>query len=124
MDFPERRRELVRRLAPGRTFIDVGGMWDSHGEIAFLAEECGASRVAMFDAMEPTPEFETERERRRSGVEFARGDLHDSAVIAELGSFDVVWCTGVIYHSPNPFGQLEQLRGMCRRQLLLGSHVI
>jgi hypothetical protein len=124
MDFPERRRDLVRRLAPGSTFIDVGGMWNSHGEIAFLAEECGAERVVMFDAMEPTEEFSRERDRRGSGLTFVRGDLHDPAEIARLGRFDVVWCTGVIYHSPNPFGQLEQLRRICGRHLLLGSHVI
>jgi len=124
MDFPERRRELVRRLAPGSSFIDVGGMWNSHGEIAFLAEECGASRVVMFDAMEATEEFSREHDRRGSKVDFLRGDLHDPATIAELGSFDVVWCTGVIYHSPNPFGQLEHLRQLCERDLMLGSHVI
>ncbi len=53
-----------------------------------------------------------------------QGDLHDPAAIAELGGFDVVWCTGVVYHSPNPFGQLEHLRRLCERDLLLGSHVI
>jgi SAM-dependent methyltransferase len=124
MDFPERRRELVRRLAPGGSFIDVGGMWNSHGEIAFLAEDCGAERVVMFDAMEPTEEFAREQERRGSGVEFVRGDLHDPDAIAALGSYDVVWCTGVVYHSPDPFGQLQHLRRLCERHLLLGSHVI
>lgn len=124
MDFPERRRELVRRLAPGRTFVDVGGMWNSHGEIGFLAEECGADRVVVFDAMEATAEFDRERRRRGSRVEFVRGDLHDPAAVAALGGFGVVWCTGVVYHSPNPFEQLERLRGLCERDLLLGSHVI
>jgi hypothetical protein len=124
MDYPERRRELVRRLARGSTFVDVGGMWNSHGEIGFLAEECGAERVVVFDAMEPTEEFEREHERRGSRVRSVRGDLHDPNAIAELGTFDVVWCTGVIYHSPNPFGQLEHLRRLCERDLLLGSHVI
>ena len=124
MDFPQRRRELVRSLAPGSTFIDVGGMWNSHGEIAFLAEESGAERVVLFDAMEPTEEFSRELERRDSSVQFVSGDLHDQAALTELGSFDVVWCTGVIYHSPSPFEQLENLRRICRRDLLLGSHVI
>lgn len=124
MDFHERRRELVARLAPGSTFIDVGGMWNSHGEIAFLAEERGSERVVMLDAMEPTEEFTREHRRRGSRVEFVRADLHDPDAIGALGGFDVVWCTGVIYHSPNPFGQLEQLRRLCRRDLFLGSHVI
>ena len=124
LDFPERRREIVRRLAPGRSFIDVGGMWNAHGEVAFAAEEAGAASVTLFDAMEPTPEFEAERERRGSSVQFVAGDLHDAAAIEALGPREVVWCTGVVYHSPSPFEQLEHLRRICTGDLYLGSHVI
>jgi len=124
LDFPERRRELVRRLAPGRSFIDLGGIWNSHGEIAFLAEEAGASSVTLFDAMEATAEFEAEHRRRDSSVRFVRGDLHDETAVDALGPHEVVWCTGVVYHSPNPFEQLEHLRRICTGDLLLGSHVI
>jgi hypothetical protein len=124
LDFPERRRELIRRLAPGRSFVDVGGIWNSHGEIAFLAEEAGATSVTVFDAMEPTPEFEAERERRGSSVRFVNGDLHDADAVEAIGAHDVVWCTGVVYHSPSPFEQLEHLRRICEGELVLGSHVI
>jgi len=124
LDFPERRRRLVAELAPGSSFIDVGGMWNAHGEIAFAAEAAGAGRVALFDAMAPTPEFEAERERLGSSVEYVRGDLHDPEAIAALGSFDVVWCAGVVYHTPDPLLQLAHLRRLCGSRLLLGSHVI
>jgi SAM-dependent methyltransferase len=124
LDFPERRRRLVAELAPGRSFVDVGGMWNAHGEIAFDAEAAGARRVTLFDAMEPTPEFDAERERRGSAVDYVQGDLHSPADIAALGEFDVVWCAGVVYHSPNPLLQLGHLRRLCRERLLLGSHVI
>jgi SAM-dependent methyltransferase len=123
-DFADRRRELVRALAPGRTFVDVGGMWNMHGAMVFLAEEAGAERVVLFDAMDPTEEFRREHERRGSKVEFVQGDLHDAVTIAELGEFDVVWCTGVIYHTPDPFGQVRNLRRICRGELMLGSQVI
>jgi hypothetical protein len=124
LDFPERRRRLVAELAPGRSFVDVGGMWNAHGEIAFAAEEAGAERVVLFDAMDATPEFEAERERRDSSVAYVRGDLHDRAAIDALGAFDVVWCAGVVYHTPNPLLQLDHLRRLCGSRLLLGSHVI
>jgi hypothetical protein len=123
-DHPERRRELVRRLCAGRSFVDVGGMWNVHGEVAFLAESAGAERVVLFDAMEATEEFRRERESRGSRVEFVRGDLHDGGAIAALGEFDVVWCSGVVYHSPNPFEQVRHLRRLCRGDLLLSSQVI
>ena len=114
----------MRELAPGRRFIDVGGMWNIDGEIALLAAEAGAERVVLFDAMEESEAFHAERERRDLSVTCIRGDLHDAAGIAELGQFDVVWCTGVVYHSPNPFDQLRNLRSLCSGTLVLGSHVI
>lgn len=123
-DVAGRRAELVRRLAPAKSFVDVGGVWNIEGEIAFLAEEEGAEPVALVDAMEPGERFHSERERRGSSVRFVPGDLHDPGLSKTLGQFDIVWCTGVIYHSPSPFEQLRQLRRITREGLLLGSHVI
>jgi hypothetical protein len=123
-DLAATREELLRRLAPGASFVDVGGMWNVHGEVAFRAEREGASEVTLLDAMDPTEEFWREVEGRSSRVRYVQGDLHDPVTVEELGRFDVVWCAGVIYHSPNPFEQLENLRRLCAGHLVLGSHVI
>lgn len=111
-------------LAPGRTFADVGCMWSIHGRIAFLAEEAGATEVTGFDAMEPTPEFEREHATRGSSVRFVRGDLHDPASVEAIGAHDVVWCNGVVYHSPAPLVLVERLCAITRETLVLGSHTI
>jgi len=118
------RERLVRALAPGKTFIDIGGMWNVHGRMAFLAEESGASRVVLMDAMPATEEFEAERRRRGSSVEYVKGDLNDREGIAALGQFDVAWCTGVLYHTPHPMLQIENLRAVTGERLLLGTRVI
>jgi hypothetical protein len=118
------REATVRELAPGKSFADVGGMWSIHGRIAFLAEEAGASRTILFDGMDPSPEFEAERERRSSSVSFVQADLHDAAIAEELGALDIVWCTGVLYHSPNPFLLLQHLRRMTAELLYLGTLTI
>lgn len=123
-DLWPRRRELIHELAPGRSFIDVGGMWRIHGEAAFAAEEAGATDVVLYDAMDPVPEFQRKHEQRSSSVRYVQGDLHDREGVQELGSFDVVWCTGVLYHSPNPYQLLEHLRMITRERLMLGTHVI
>ena len=116
------REELVRRFAPGGSFADVGCMWQVHGAIAFLAERCGASPVTGVDVMAPTPQFE--RRRAGSQVRFVRGDVHEPSVAEEVGVHDTVWCSGLIYHSPNPLLVLGALRAMTGRTLLLGSEVI
>ena len=118
------RRRLVRELAPGRSFLDVGGMFGVDGELAFLAEESGATKVALFDAMDPTERFEATHRARGSRLQFFQGDLHDPDVVDELGPFDVVWCSGVIYHSPHPMLQLQHLRRLTLDTVVVGSLVL
>jgi SAM-dependent methyltransferase len=108
----------------GRSFADVGCMWGIHGEYAFLAEELGATTVTGIDGMAPTPEFIAAHARRESGVRFVQGDFHDPATVEEVGVHDVVFCSGVIYHSPHPVQLLAHLRRITGEWLLLVSHAI
>ena len=118
------RGELVRRYARGRSFVDVGTMWAVDGEIAFLAEESGATRVTAVDAMEETPGFRDKHERRGSSVRFVRGDVHHDETLEAVGVHDVVWCSGVIYHAPHPIQTLDCLRRITGDLLILGSQTI
>ena len=113
--------DLVRQHAPGNSFVDVGCMWGVNGGIAYLAEESGATAVTGVDVMEPTPEYEAEHKRRNSKIRFVLGDLHDPNVMKEVGSHDVVWCSGVIYHAPHPLLMIERLAGITGSLLLLGT---
>lgn len=118
------REELVRRHAPGRTFADIGCMWNVNGQIAFMAEQSGATSVTGLDIMPATAEYEAEHARRSSNVRFIEGDLHDPAVVSEVGEHDVVWCSGVLYHSPNPLLVLERLRAITRELLIIATETI
>lgn len=81
---------LIGELAPGRSFLDVGAIWNVHGRTAFLAEERGASLVTALDLTQPTAEYEREHGRRKSGVRFVTGDLHDPGTQRSVGRHDVV----------------------------------
>jgi len=121
----EQRRRWVAEHAPGRSFADVGGLFID-GRVAFDAEEAGASAVTLFDAgdREYAPHYLAEHERRGSKVRYVQGDLHDETAVAQVGAHDVVWCTGVLYHTPNPVDQLIKLRSITRELLYLGTHTI
>ena len=112
---------LIDALAPGRSFVDVGAIWNVHGRVAFRAEERGATRVTAVDVSAPTPEYQVEFSRRESAVRFVQGDLHDDRVREETGPHDVVWCSGVLYHCPNPIHTLECLRELTAETLVLIS---
>lgn len=121
---PPDRELLVRELAPGRSFLDVGCMWSVSGRIAFVAEESGASAVTGVDFMDRSPAFDAEHERRRSNVRFVQGDLHDPATLDRAGKHDVVWCSGVLYHAPHPLLTLERLRSVCGERLILSTEAL
>lgn len=125
-DARERRREeWIKRHARGRSFADIGGLFAVHGERALLAEAAGAEPVTLFDAGDVRySEFPRKSEKRGSEIRVVQGDLEDPVAIREIGEHDIVWCTGVIYHTPNPVRQLMHLREITRELLYLGTHTI
>lgn len=118
------REELVARLAAGRSFADVGCMWNVNGGIAFAAEAAGATEVAGMDLMGETPAYQAEHARRSSKMRFVQGDLHDELALARLGVHDVVWCSGVLYHAPHPLLTLERLRSVTAQTLILATETL
>jgi hypothetical protein len=117
-------RELFGPHVRGRSFADVGAMWSVHGRYAFEAEEAGAAPVTAFDGMAPTPEYEAEHVRRSSRVRFVRGDINDLPSVERLGRHDVVWCSGLVYHSPDPVLTIRHLCEVTGEMLLLASRTL
>jgi len=119
-----RAESLIHRYVPGKSFADIGTMWYVDGGRAFLAEEAGANAVTAFDAMEPTVEFEAQHERLGSSVRFVRGDLHAPETPERVGTHDVVWCTGLMYHTPSPMLAWERLAAMSREYVIIGTKTV
>ena len=115
---------LIQRHAPGRSFVDVGCMWNVDGAYAFHALDEGAVQVTGIDLQEATARFHAENARRGSRVTFVQADINDATLPARLGKVDVVFCSGVLYHMPSPLTTLERLRALCGRTLILGSATI
>lgn len=114
----------IRKYAPERTFADIGCMWGINGEFCFLAEEAGARSVAGVDVMYPTEVFTVRQSSTSSRVKFIQGDFHDSAVQREIGVRNVVLCSGVFYHVPNPIETFLSLRKICDEYLILSGAAI
>jgi hypothetical protein len=118
------REALIAQHVAGRSFVDVGCMWNIHGALCFAAEDAGAAAVTGVDVMGPTERFTAELARRGSSVRFVQGDVHAPATIAEIGRHDVVWCSGVLYHAPHPLLTLERLRELTAGTLLLATETV
>ena len=121
---PVDRATLIRRYAPGKSFADIGCMWGIDGRDAFLAEESGATRTIAVDIYPESATFLEEKKRRDSAVRFVRGDINLDEIADEVGLSDVVLCSGVLYHTPDPFRLLTRLRSICRETLILHTQSI
>ncbi len=126
------REEWVRKVAPGKSFVDVGGLFALAGEIAFVAEEAGATSATLFDSGDSDlieenadhPSFEQKKQARGSNVRFVQGDLEDPEAMARVGKHDIVYCSGVLYHSPAPMRQLIALREITGELMYVSSVTI
>ncbi len=118
------RAELIKKMVPGKSFADIGCMWGINGYYSFVAEESGAKRVMAVDVYPESAEFLNEKAKRNSVVEFVQGDIHSRDTTEKIGVCDVVLCSGVLYHSPNPFDLLIRLRIICGQTLILSTALI
>jgi hypothetical protein len=118
------RDAFIQRVVQGRSFADVGGLWGVVNEKVSVAHKAGARQVAMLDISVPdSPLWPQFRDRMRGqGVPACREVIVD---IAEYHGerFDVVHCSGVLYHHPNPMMLLSGLRRATGEHLVLTSAV-
>lgn len=126
------REEWVSAAARGKSFAEVGGLWGTVNEQVTVAARAGATATTMIDV---APEDGSDedlwklfRERAASlGVTdtiCVQGSIDDPETAERVGSFDVVSCSGVIYHCPQPLHTLRQLRAITRETLVLGTATI
>lgn len=120
----DNRLALIQKYVSGRSFVDVGCMWDINGKFCFLAEEAGATRVVGVDVYPATEAFLAEKANRKSIVEFVQGDINQQSTLEQIGQCDVVFCSGVLYHTPNPVHMLSRLRAICKETLILDTSMI
>jgi hypothetical protein len=118
------QEELIGRYAPGRTFVDLACLWIMNGGCAFVAEALGATRVTASDKWPANEEFDALHEERDSHVVFRQADLHEPEHVAALGVHDVVWCSGLMYHTPSPYLVMANLLSITGEYLIVGSKVI
>lgn len=110
----------------GSEVLDIGA-WD--GFMSFEAERRGAARVLATDSFSwggggwgTKAGFELAREALDSKVEDREIDVMDLSP-DEIGTFDVVFLLGVLYHMRDPLGALERAASVTRNQLVLETEV-
>ena len=122
------RDEYVASVVSGKTFADVGGLWGTVNEKVSVAHRHGATALTMIDITPPGSELWAKfRDRMvERGIANIRCISRDVCQLTDRDitePFDVVHCSGVLYHYPNPLVMLAILRRITREHLVLTSAV-
>ncbi len=122
------RDRYIDKVVKGKAFADIGGLWGTVNEKVSMAHVCGASSLTMIDISPPESELWSLFENRRRTLRLP--EVHcmssDVLVLAESSpcpQFDVVHCSGILYHIPDPIRFLVALRKITRGHLVLTSVV-
>lgn len=103
------RIEQFFRFAPeAATILELGSLEGAHTFL--LAERPAVRRVLALEGREANlrkARFVQELLQIQK-VEFARANLEHTR-LAEFGEFDAVFCSGLLYHLPEPWKLIEQL---------------
>lgn len=101
----------------GKTVLDAGC---NAGYYSFVAKRRGAERVL---GVELDPRYVRQAQYLSNllglDVQFINDDAHK--VDASLGTFDIVICTGLMYHIPDPTNVLSKLAAVCTDTILIES---
>lgn len=120
------RDRFVNRVSKGKTFIDVGGLYEVVKERVSVAAAAGASQVSLMDVeSQDCPLWSQLRARLDDrGVGECNFITRDATSDADIETYDVVHSSGVLYHLPSPFAYLSVLRKMTREWCILSSSTL
>jgi len=118
------RDRFIARVVKGKSFADVGGLWGVVNEKVSVAHAAGAASVSMVDITPKGAELWQHFEERMkdSGIS-EYGCLPGNICEFRDTVFDVVHCSGVLYHHPSPMMILDALHRVTREHLVLTSAI-
>lgn len=122
------RDEFIKRVVPGQSFADVGGLWGTVNEKVSVAANAGAASLTMIDVAGLQGELWTKFHDRMKGLGLTEylctsGDICEFGFQPGTPVYDVVHCSGVLYHHPHPMRMMEALRRITKKHLILTSAV-
>src|SRR5260370_5500133 len=121
--------EIISSRVKDANFADIGGMWGLVNEKITVAVKAGCRAATMIDIMPINHRIwgECAQRAQSAGVTEYRklqGNVDDPALPDKGGTFDFIYCSGVIYHVPIPLHTLACLHALTGRFLLLASMTV
>ena len=125
----DKKDQWITERVAGKSFMDVGGLWGTTNEKVSVAAKAGAASTTMAD-IQPLDHSlwnDLDAHCARLGVDgYAKRCLdivEPPQDFCEL-RHQIVHCSGIIYHVPDPYRMLANLRRVTDEHLILTSMVV
>jgi hypothetical protein len=121
--------DWLSTIVSGRSFADVGGLWGTLNEKVTVAAQAGARAVTMIDITPLEDVLWRRLEERCSETGVAEYTCIEADITLDdakglIPEFDVIHCSGVLYHCSNPRHALAALVRMSNDFVIIGTSVI
>lgn len=123
------KHKWIAELVPNKSFIDIGGLWGTVNETVTLAAKAGARSYTMADiAPVGAPMWQAFDKRCEeigvSGYESRTIDICDEAQVDAFPSYDVVHCSGIMYHVSDPIQFIQNVAKVTNEHLIISSMTV
>ncbi len=123
------KRKRIPEFVKGKSFVDIGGLWGTKGEMITTAASGGAASLTLAD-IQPLESKWWDRFDAHAAAEGVTDyekqqlDICSPCAPKTLGQFDFVHCSGIMYHVPDLFSFIGNLLKISREYVMLGSVVM
>lgn len=119
----------IAELVAGKTFADIGGLWGTVNETVTIAARAGAAEVTMVDIQKEGSKWWQAfharcAEKEVSDYRSVVADIRELDALKTLGTFDIVHCSGILYHVTDPIALVRNITRITREHFVLGSMLI
>lgn len=125
----DQKDHWIDTLVAGKRFMDVGGLWGTRNEKVTRALQAGARTATMADIAPPGHQLWRDfdahcQELGTHGYACVQLDIVEPPAEYAALIHDVVHCSGIIYHVPDPYRMLANLRRLTTGHLIITSMVV
>jgi tRNA (mo5U34)-methyltransferase len=123
LDFNKARQTFLAQFIPAlRQQLELSSAIDVGCGVGYFSQFLADFGFHVL-AVDGREENLIEARRRHPRIDFRAADVEEMTS-AQTGTFDLVFCVGLLYHLENPFRALRNLFGITRKVLFLESSVV
>lgn len=116
--------KLITDCVYGKTFADIGPLWETVNERVSVAHRAGAKTVSAIDKFSfEEPHWAAFHDRMKQCGIVNYESLSLNILEYDGPAFDVVHCGGVLYHAADPIHLIKKIRSITKERLIMTSTV-